>query len=91
MSICLHVEADDAGVEAILTYLETNCKLPIGDQIFLLERTLKWLRPAAELRRVNLDPQDQMPQQLPLVSVVPADRLPQPYFETEPVFPADRR
>jgi hypothetical protein len=48
MSIRLAIQAEDAEVESLLTYLQAQPNTPIEDKIFLLERTLKWLRASTE-------------------------------------------
>jgi len=44
MSIRLSVEAEDPEVERLLTHLESGYALPTDDKIFLLQRTIGWLR-----------------------------------------------
>ena len=48
MSIRLHVEANDVEVENLLAYLNSQSELHPDDRIYLLERTVKWLRAADE-------------------------------------------
>jgi hypothetical protein len=49
MSIRLTVEASDPEVEGLLEYLEANCRGPWTRKMFLLERTIGWLRPVCFL------------------------------------------
>lgn len=48
MSIRLYVEANDAEVENLLAYLALQSDLGNHDKIYLLERTVKWLRAVDE-------------------------------------------
>ncbi len=48
MSIRLAIQAEDPEVENLFTYLQAQPNAPIEDKIFLLERTLKWLRASTE-------------------------------------------
>lgn len=48
MSIRLSIQAEDAEVERLLAFLQTQDNLFIEDKVSLLERALKWLRASME-------------------------------------------
>jgi hypothetical protein len=74
VSIRLTVQADDPDVERLIDYLQTQYSLTDGDKIYLLERAIKWLKPATELYGVSLDHQGELVPTRGAVSVVRSDK-----------------